>query len=83
MMAVQSQSRVLNPTNDFLEALVGEFEGECRRALQLIEQLKKTNPDDELREDLEADLAVSLERFTWLAQDILQEWDRVVESLPE
>jgi hypothetical protein len=82
-MAVQSQSKVLNPTNDFLESLLGEFEGECRKALQLIEQLKKTDPDSEVHEDLEADLAVSLERFTWLAKDLLREWDKVIMSLPE
>jgi tellurite resistance protein len=82
-MAVQSQSKVLNPTNDFLESLLGEFEGECRKALQLIEQLKKTDPDSEAHEDLEADLAVSLERFTWLAKDLLREWDKVIMSLPE
>ncbi len=83
MMTVQSKPRVLNPTNDFLESLLVEFEGECRKALQLIEQLKNTNPDSEAHEDLEADLAVSIERFTWLAKDILREWNKVVMSLPE
>ncbi len=82
-MAVQSKPKVLSPTNDFLESLLGEFEEECRRALQLIEQLKKTDPESEVHEDLEADLAVSLERFTWLAKDILREWDQVIMNLPE
>jgi hypothetical protein len=83
MMTVQSKPRVLNPTDDFLESLLGEFEGECRKALQLIEQLKKTDPESELHEDLEGDLSASIERFTWLAKDILREWDRVIEALPE
>lgn len=82
-MAVQSKPRVLNPTNDFLESLLGEFEEECRRALSLIEHLRKADPESEAHEDLEADLAVSLERFTWLAKDLLREWDKVIMSLPE
>lgn len=82
-MAVQSQSKVLHPSNEFLDALVNEFEEECRKALQLIEQLKKTDPESEFHEDLEADLAVSIERFRWLAKDVLREWDTVIMSLPE
>lgn len=82
-MAVQSQPRVLHPTSDFLESLLGEFEGECRKALELIEQLRKTAPESELHEDLEASLAASIERFTWLAQDVLREWNKVIMRLPE
>lgn len=82
-MAVQPKPNVLNPTNEFLESLLGEFEEECRRALHLIEQLKKADLESELHEDLEADLAVSVERFTWLAKDLLQEWDKVIMELPE
>ncbi len=83
MMAVQSKPRVLHPTNDFLEALLEEFEGECRRALSLLEQLKKADPESELHEDLEGDLFASLQRFTWLPKDILREWNKVIADLPE
>lgn len=82
-MPVQLKSKVLNPSNEFLEALMGEFYGECRKSVKLIEQLKKTDPESELHEDLEAALSVSIERFTWLAKDILREWDKVIMSLPE
>lgn len=81
--AVRTKGRVLNPSNDFLDALVKEFEGECRKSLTLIEQLKKVDPESEHHEDLEADLSVSISRFTWLAKDILREWDKVIEALPD
>lgn len=82
-MTVQSKTKALNPTSEFLEFLIEEFEGECRMALRLIEQLKKTDPESELHEDLEGDLFASLSRFTWLPKDILREWDKMIMALPE
>jgi len=45
--------------------------------------LKKTDPESGFHEDLEGDFSASLSRFTWLAKDILQEWAKVIETLPD
>jgi hypothetical protein len=47
-MPTSSTCRVLSASNEFLDALVKEFESECRQTLRVIEQLKKTKPDSKL-----------------------------------
>jgi hypothetical protein len=53
-MPTSSTCRVLSASNEFLDALVKEFESECRQTLRVIEQLKKTKPDSKLHQQLES-----------------------------
>jgi hypothetical protein len=78
-----TKRQIVNPSSDLLDGLLEEFEGECRRALKLMEALRAKEPPSEQREELEADLSASISRFTWLAKDVLREWDKVIESLPD
>jgi hypothetical protein len=67
---------VLSASNEFLDALVKEFESECRQTLRVIEQLKKTKPDSKLHQQLESSLYGRLVSLQHDLAALLKEWDR-------
>ena len=75
-MPTGSTCRVLSDSDEFLEALVKEFESECRQTLRLIEQLKKTKPDSKLHQQLESSLYGRLVSLQHDLAALLKEWDR-------
>jgi len=75
-MPTGSTCRVLSDSDEFLEALVKEFESECRQTLRVIEQLKKTKPDSKLHQQLESSLYGRLVSLQHDLAALLKEWDR-------
>jgi hypothetical protein len=75
-MPTSSTCRVLSASNEFLDALVKEFESECRQTLRVIEQLKKTKPDSKLRQQLESSFYGRLVSLQHDLAALLKEWDR-------
>ncbi|MCL6642060.1 MAG: hypothetical protein K6T71_01885 [Candidatus Bipolaricaulota bacterium] len=75
-MPTSSTCRVLSASNEFLDALVKEFESECRQTLQVIEQLKKTKPDSKLHQQLESSFYGRLVSLQHDLAALLKEWDR-------
>jgi hypothetical protein len=75
-MPTSSTCRVLSASNEFLDALVKEFESECRQTLRVIEQLKKTKPDSKLHQQLESSLYGRLVSLQHDLAALLKEWDR-------
>jgi hypothetical protein len=75
-MPTSSTCRVLSASNEFLNALVKEFESECRQTLRVIEQLKKTKPDSKLHQQLESSLYGRLVSLQHDLAALLKEWDR-------
>jgi hypothetical protein len=67
---------VLSASNEFLDALVKEFESECRQTLRVIEQLKKTKPDSKLHQQLESSFYGRLVSLQHDLAALLKEWDR-------
>jgi hypothetical protein len=75
-MPTSSTCRVLSASNEFLDALVKEFESECRQTLRVIEQLKKTKPNSKLHQQLESSLYGRLVSLQHDLAALLKEWDR-------
>jgi hypothetical protein len=75
-MPTSSACRVLSASNEFLDALVKEFESECRQTLRVIEQLKKTKPDSKLHQQLESSFYGRLVSLQHDLAALLKEWDR-------
>ena len=75
-MTTSSTCRVLSASNEFLDALVKEFESECRQTLRVIEQLKKTKPDSKLHQQLESSFYGRLVSLQHDLAALLKEWDR-------
>jgi len=75
-MPTSSTCRVLSASNEFLDALVKEFESECRQTLRVIEQLKKTKPDIKLHQQLESSFYGRLVSLQHDLAALLKEWDR-------
>jgi hypothetical protein len=75
-MPTSSTCKVLSASNEFLDALVKEFESECRQTLRVIEQLKKTKPDSKLHQQLESSLYGRLVSLQHDLAALLKEWDR-------
>jgi hypothetical protein len=75
-MPTSSTCRVLSASNEFLDALVKEFESECRQTLRVIEQLKKTKPDSKLHQQLESSFYGRLVSLQHDIAALLKEWDR-------
>jgi|FaiFalFF_MnMetaG_3_1042247.scaffolds.fasta_scaffold01965_2 hypothetical protein len=75
-MPTSSTCRVLSASNEFLDALVKEFESECRQTLRVIEQLKKTKPDSKLHQQLESSFYGRLVSLQHDLAALLKEWDR-------
>ncbi len=76
-MPTGSTCRVLSDSDEFLEALVKEFESECRQTLRVIEQLKKTKPYSKLHQQLESSLYGRLVSLQHDLAALLKEWDRI------
>jgi hypothetical protein len=75
-MPTSSTCKVLSASNEFLDALVKEFESECRQTLRVIEQLKKTKPNSKLHQQLESSLYGRLISLQHDLAALLKEWDR-------
>jgi hypothetical protein len=75
-MPTSSTCKVLSASNEFLDALVKEFESECRQTLRVIEQLKKTKPDSKLHQQLESSFYGRLVSLQHDLAALLKEWDR-------
>jgi hypothetical protein len=75
-MPTSSTCRVLSASNEFLDALVKEFESECRQTLRVIEQLKKTKPNSKLHQQLESSFYGRLVSLQHDLAALLKEWDR-------
>lgn len=75
-MPTSSTCKVLSASNEFLDALVKEFESECRQTLRVIEQLKKTKPDIKLHQQLESSFYGRLVSLQHDLAALLKEWDR-------
>jgi hypothetical protein len=75
-MPTSSTCKVLSASNEFLDALVKEFESECRQTLRVIEQLKKTKPNSKLHQQLESSFYGRLVSLQHDLAALLKEWDR-------
>jgi hypothetical protein len=75
-MPTSSTCKVLSASNEFLDALVKEFESECRQTLRVIEQLKKTKPNIKLHQQLESSFYGRLVSLQHDLAALLKEWDR-------
>ncbi|MBI1742689.1 hypothetical protein HYR54_06435 [Candidatus Acetothermia bacterium] len=79
---VTTVGTTLQPTNDFLERSFGELREECTQVLELLTQLRNLPEGDE-RDTFEGKLYASLSHLQLEAKDILKEWDRLTDRLPD
>lgn len=75
-MAVQAGCRVLERADEHLDFLFEELAEECKRILDLIEKLKKTDVEGKLRGKLEGDLYAALWHLKTHVPALIKEWDR-------
>ena len=72
----------LQPTNKFLERSFDELAEECAQVLGFLARLRHLPEGDE-RDTLEGKLYASLSHLQLEARDILKEWERLTDRLPD
>jgi len=82
IMAVK-QKGVLGTSNEFVDFLLEEFEEACGHTLQLLERLKKTDPQSQAHEALEGAFYGALVDLRDHARDLIRAWDKLTDSFPD
>ncbi|HEY9231143.1 MAG TPA: hypothetical protein VIS78_03330 [Blastocatellia bacterium] len=88
MSVTQSESRsFMSVSSNMLDMHLQELTEECARFVAMIEALRTMSvspepADEEVRGYIEANLYASLSHMNNHVQPAMDEWDRLVESLP-
>ena len=89
MSAIETKRRVpINPTSDLLDIHLIELGEECARFVALLQALRSMAAipewlNEEERSRTEADLYASLSHLSLHAQPALDEWDRLIDEMPD
>ena len=89
MSVTQSESRsFMSVSSNMLDMHLQELTEECARFVAMIEALRTMSvspepADEEVRGYIEANLYASLSHMNNHVQPAMDEWDRLVESLPD
>ncbi|HKP88023.1 MAG TPA: hypothetical protein VJZ26_18105 [Blastocatellia bacterium] len=89
MSAIETKKRVpINPTSDLLNMHLTELGEECARFVALLQALQSmaTIPEwmtEDERSRTDADLYASLSHLSHHVQPALDEWDRLIDEMPD
>jgi len=89
MSVIEAEKQSLvNPSSSLLDMHLAELEDECARFLSLIAALrslakKPESADDDERATIEGELYASLSHLSHHAQPALDEWDRLIDEMPD
>lgn len=83
-MMTKPDERILREaTNDILEAHLSEILEECTNIVEYCGKLRQTSLSEEERDTYEGELYSALTHLQNHIGPALQEWDRLIEVLPE